>query len=229
MQMPTKAPVMTLANVILFPQAMLPLHISEPRYRRMLTDALEGQRMFALAMQRPGRSRETPHPIAGLGLIRACVKNRDGTANLILQGIARVELGPALRYRPYRVHSIAPLLPASSSEAAVQTLMNRVLELVGERLELSLDLPLPAFAASAEEDRPGSEETFAAQAFRQVLRQLTKLQDPEQLVDLVSATLLPDAFERQVILQTRELEGRLRHLIRFLTAEIRRHQKKESP
>jgi hypothetical protein len=41
---------------------------------------------------------------------------------------------------------------------------------------------------------------------------------------LVSATLLPGASERQVILETRDLEERLRQLIRFLMAEIQRRQ-----
>ena len=83
---------MTLPNATLFPQALLPLYIFEPRYRQMLADALHTNRMFSVAMQRPGDSREIPSPVAGLGLIRVSVGHRDGTSHLILQGIARVEL-----------------------------------------------------------------------------------------------------------------------------------------
>ena len=79
MRVPSDVPVMTLTNVILFPHAMLPLHIFEPRYRRMLRDALASDRMFAVALQKPGRTREIPSPVAGLGLIRVAVDNRDGT------------------------------------------------------------------------------------------------------------------------------------------------------
>ncbi|MEP6664219.1 MAG: LON peptidase substrate-binding domain-containing protein, partial [Verrucomicrobiota bacterium] len=35
---------MTLPNATLFPQALLPLHIFEPRYRKMLADALGSHR-----------------------------------------------------------------------------------------------------------------------------------------------------------------------------------------
>jgi len=59
---------MTLPNVILFPQAMLPLYIFEPRYRQMLSDALASHRMLSVAMQKPGRVRESPSNVAGLGL-----------------------------------------------------------------------------------------------------------------------------------------------------------------
>ena len=83
---------MTLPNATLFPQALLPLYIFEPRYRQMLADALHSNRMFSVAMQKPGSTRETPSPVAGLGLIRVSVGHRDGTSHLILQGLARVEL-----------------------------------------------------------------------------------------------------------------------------------------
>src|ERR1039458_9059026 len=102
MKIPREAAVMTLPNATLFPQALLPLYIFEPRYRQMLADALHSSRMFAVAMQKPGNIRESPSPVAGLGLIRVSVGHRDGTSHLILQGMARVELEGTVRYKPYR-------------------------------------------------------------------------------------------------------------------------------
>ena len=52
-----------LPNLVLFPHVMQPLHIFEPRYRRMLKDALESNRMFIVAMQREGRVRESPSTV----------------------------------------------------------------------------------------------------------------------------------------------------------------------
>ena len=49
MDLPSEVPVMTLPNATLFPQALLPLHIFEPQYRRMLKDVLHSDRMFAVA------------------------------------------------------------------------------------------------------------------------------------------------------------------------------------
>ena len=97
MKLPSEVAVMTLPEATLFPQALLPLYIFEPRYRQMLADALHSNRMFSVAMQRPGSTREAPSPVAGLGLIRVSVGHRDGTSHLILQGIARVELEQAVR------------------------------------------------------------------------------------------------------------------------------------
>src|SRR5512136_1898883 len=100
MKIPREVPVMTLRNATLFPQALLPLYIFEPRYRQMLADALRADRVFSIAMQKPGRSRETPCAVAGVGLIRASVDHQDGTSHLILQGLTRVRLMDPVQYKP---------------------------------------------------------------------------------------------------------------------------------
>jgi len=62
MKIPREVAIMTLPNATLFPQALLPLYIFEPRYRQMLADALHSNRLFAVAMQKPGSTRESPSP-----------------------------------------------------------------------------------------------------------------------------------------------------------------------
>ncbi|MGD0539067.1 MAG: LON peptidase substrate-binding domain-containing protein [Verrucomicrobiota bacterium] len=220
MRLPSEVPVMTLPNVILFPQVMQPLHIFEPRYRRMLADALASHRMFAIAMSQRGHRRNLAARVAGLGLIRASVEGRDGTSNLILQGIARVELGEVVRRRPYNLHRMRPLPPTGRGSLEAAALAAKVMELVGERLELGFE-PSPAVSGALG-------EPAAVQALREVLKHLAHLEDPEQLADLVSATLLPDARERQVILETRRLEERLRFLIVFLRHDIETRRNSQS-
>src|SRR6476661_3270247 len=126
MKIPREVPIMTLPNATLFPQALLPLYIFEPRYRQMLADALHSHRMFSVAMQRPGTTRESPAPIAGLGLIRVSVGHRDGTSHLILQGLARVELEETVRYKPYRVQRIRALATPPCDNVKVDALVAKV-------------------------------------------------------------------------------------------------------
>src|SRR5206468_8341384 len=135
MELPNEVPVMTLPSATLFPQALLPLYIFEPRYRQMVADALKTERMFSVAMQKPGRSRESPCQVAGLGLIRVSVDHQDGTSHLILQGLTRVELRQTVQYKPYRVQCIRPLQAAPNDSVMVDALLAKVHELVEERLE----------------------------------------------------------------------------------------------
>ena len=214
MEIPRTVPVMTLRSATLFPQALLPLHIFEPRYRRMLADALRADRMLSIAMQRPDRARETPCAVAGLGLIRVSVDHPDGTSHLILQGLTRVELGEKVQQRPYRIHTIRPLRSARSESVATEALVAKVHELVEERIALGgLPFPFPG-AQKSPKSKPSSVSA------KDILKHLRGVPDPDQLADLISCALLPGAEERQAILETVELEPRLRRLIRFLMVEI---------
>src|SRR3954454_17900965 len=222
MKIPLEVPVMTLPNATLFPQALLPLFIFEPRYRQMLADTLHSNRMFSVAMQRPGNTRETPAPIAGLGLIRVSVGHRDGTSHLILQGIARVELKEAVRYKPYRIQRIRTLETPPCDNVKVDALVAKVRELLEQRIDLGLPFPFPVM--SPEKKTNPTPPSFSP---KEILNYLDSITDPEQAADLVSCAVLPGAAERQSILETVDVEARLRRLIHFLLAEIRTKRKGE--
>jgi ATP-dependent Lon protease len=217
MKIPREVPVMTLPTTTLFPQALLPLYIFEPRYRQMLADALHSNRMFSVAMQKPGTTRESPSPVAGLGLIRVSVGHRDGTSHLILQGLARVELEEAVKYKPYRVQRIKPLRAPPCDNVKVDALVAKLRELLQERIQLGLPFPFPVMS-------PGQTEggsTPPSFSPPEILNYLDSITDPEQAADLVSCAVLPGAADRQTILETVDVEVRLRRLIQFLLAEIR--------
>jgi ATP-dependent Lon protease len=217
MKLPHEVPVMTLPNATLFPQAFLPLFIFEPRYRQMLADALHSDRMFSVAMQKPGSMRGTPSPVAGLGLIRVSVGHRNGTSHLILQGLARVELAETVRYKPYRIQRIRPLRTPACDNVTVDALIAKVRDLLAERSDLGLTLPFPVMAPGKSESDPAP-PSFSP---KEVMQYLDSIADPEQFVDLVSCAVLLGGVERQAILETVDVEVRLRRLIHFLLAEIR--------
>ena len=224
MELPDLVPVMTLPNATLFPQALLPLYIFEPRYRQMLVDTLKAKRMFSVAMQKPGRKRETPCPVAGLGLIRVSVDHQDGTSHLILQGITRVELLETVQYKPYRVQHIRPLRSAPDDSVVIDALLAKVHELVKQRIETG-PFPIPFTAPKKSPKSKGYKNSAPQFSPKEILEYLENLTDADQEADLVSCALLPGAAERQIILETVELEPRLKHLIHFLMAEISRHRK----
>src|SRR5438067_5944992 len=110
MILPEQVPVMPLPGALLFPHALLPLYIFEPRYRQMLKHALGHHRMFCVALLKPHcadwRSPADFFHTAGVGLIRACVERSDGTSNLILQGLERVRFCSFEQDSPFPVARI---------------------------------------------------------------------------------------------------------------------------
>ena len=216
MKIPRDVGVMILPNATLFPQAMLPLHIFEPRYRRMLENSLDSNRMFVVAMQKPGAKVERPLPTAGLGLIRVSVQNDDGTSHLILQGITRVEIVRTVAYKPYRRIEIRALKAQQADNVHVDALLARVRDLVGERVKMSATRSFATPTKTA--GKKGKGKAFLTA--NEVIHYLEKLHDADQVADLVSCALLPEAGQRQEMLETVEVEPRLRRLIQFLMSDI---------
>lgn len=207
---------MTLPNATLFPHALLPLFIFEPRYRRMLADTLESRRIFCVAMQRPGTTRETPLPVAGLGLVRVCVGHKDGTSHLVLQGLARVELQEVVRYKPYRVQRVHALSPPPCDSVAADALLAKVRELIEERF--TLGLPFPFASNPVPNGPPQLQQPISA---KEVITYLDSISSPDHAADLVSCAVLQGAADRQTILEALDVETRLRRLIQFMLREIR--------
>lgn len=122
--LPPILPIFPLPNVVLFPNVSLPLHIFEPRYRDMVRDALEGDRMIGMVLLRPGwegdyEGRPPVYPVGCAGIITHSERLPNGRYNVVLRGfekfrIAGEDAGHA--YRLARVESIMETLTDEDRE-----------------------------------------------------------------------------------------------------------------
>ena len=104
-------PIFPLPDVVLFPNVFLPLHIFEPRYRAMVAEALEGDRMIGMVLLKPGWEDDylgvpPVYPVGCNGLITHAERLTDGRYNIILRGLEKfriVEEDPGASYRRARV------------------------------------------------------------------------------------------------------------------------------
>lgn len=88
-------PVFPLPQVVLFPGALLPLHIFEPRYRAMLADCLATNRVLAIAQLLSGEDehgRPAVARVCGGGIIVRHQPLPDGRSNILVLGKARLHL-----------------------------------------------------------------------------------------------------------------------------------------
>ena len=225
MEFPDRVGVMILGECMLFPETLVPLFIFEPRYRLMLAESLETHRFFCLAMQKPGCTRESPSEIAGLGIIRASQLNENGTSNMVVQGMARIRLGKAVQLKPYRAHAYEVVESTGADPTVASGLVDQLLDLVDARLRQgSIRIPL-AMMNLLSGLCPGQEELTVADC----LTALRRMSNPGTLADMVAMLLLPHPKTRQLILETPLIEERLMLLVRLLTGEVARLQKKSSP
>jgi len=200
-EIPSEVAVMTLGSAVLFPQAMMPLYIFEPRYREMLNDVLMGDRIFAIAGLNEAATNavenEIPHRVAGIGVIRACKKNPDGTANLVLQGLARVEFKSILTEVPYRKVKIQEYLSETGGPGAeLDAIKLGVINLLKTQIRLGADIP------------------------REVVSFLKGMNDNESVLDLAIYTLCSSSQLKQDLLETRGIIPRYHKFQSFLLSEI---------
>ena len=114
-----------LPNLVMFPHVVQPLHIFEPRYREMMQDALAGDRLIAMAVLAPGwasdyEGRPPLAPVACLGRVAAHHALADGKFNLLLIGVARLqileELPPERSFRQARATLLTDDFPAAGAK-----------------------------------------------------------------------------------------------------------------
>ena len=89
-----RVPLFPLGGAILFPRSQLPLHIFEPRYRSMVSDAVAGP--GRIAMIQPLRddddNRAPLHAVGCIGEIGGVEELDDGRFNIVLVGTNRFRL-----------------------------------------------------------------------------------------------------------------------------------------
>jgi Lon protease-like protein len=198
-EIPTEVPVMALPNAVLFPHSLLPLHIFERRYRDMLAHSLDEHRMFSVALIKRGiedaAAIEDLCSVAGVGLIRACVGNENGTSNLVLQGLGRIRLLEWSQEKPFRVARVELVKSVICNLVEAEALSEKVKEFC-TRIE-SIGVPLPP----------------------NLMEHLKQIDSPEIVSDVVAAAFVGDPFQRQKLLEAYDVCERLRLLIQILRAQ----------
>lgn len=110
-------------NTVLFPGTWLPLRVFEPRYKALLSDSLDGDRSFGVALIKYGDEVEgpaTPFSVGTVARIQEVAQDR-GNFHLLVRGGGRFEIVSLMDDGPYpraRVRDRAPLEAAPSDERA---------------------------------------------------------------------------------------------------------------
>ena len=188
-----------LPNVVLFPRAILPLHIFEERYKQMTADAIEGDRRIAMALLRPGwekcyYSRPAIDPVVCVGQILQHERLPDGTYNFLLQGVMRarvIEEEPPGDHM-YRMARLEPLVETHVLEIDLMQSRERMNEL---------------FASG------GLARACLGKQFRQMLASTWRTQD---IADVAAFYLLDDLAIKQQLLAEVDVVARVKHTVQLL-------------
>jgi uncharacterized protein len=147
-------PLFPLPGVVLFPGTLLPLHIFEPRYRTMVSQALSGERVIGMAMLDGTRSDEEPPailPVGGAGRIVEQEELEDGRFNIILEGIYRFRIVREEPSAPFRTATVEVVPTAGFPDPAGESSAVASARTLFGELQPAMELPpLPSEALTAE-------------------------------------------------------------------------------
>ena len=184
-----------LPGVVMFPHVVAPLHIFEPRYRRMTSDALDDDRLIAMVrLLGDGSPAPAIDAIGCLGRIIHHERLPDGRFNILLLGRKRIRLvretpDPGLPYRTAEAVAIEDEPPAAGDEPeSRRALVERFRRVVG--------------------DASGSDPEF--------LRLLDSAESLGALSDIMAHALPLDADQKQRLLAEPAVDARVDRILRWL-------------
>ena len=191
-----KLPIFPLATV-LFPGAILPLHIFEERYKMMMRYAIDNGGLFGLSYRRAAKvGLETPPEVGSVGCVAkvtAVMPLEEGRMNILSTGIIRYKVVELLQATPYPMARVETLVDDLEPGADLGNLFTELAELGKTFLE--------AAQAVNENNLPVN---------------LELPEDPEDF-SLIMASALPiENDDKQTLLEltsTRVRLTRLRHLV----------------
>jgi Lon protease-like protein len=196
--LPPIIPIFPLPNAVLFPNVFLPLHIFEARYRTMVGEALDGDRIIGMVLLRPGweadyEGRPAIYPIGCAGLITFAERLDDGRFNIVLRGMEKFRVIDEDDSRSYRLARVESIVESASEgdQAAMRA--------ARQRLEALL-VPHPQ-GRGAEPKVPPS-------------------MPDEDLVNALAQYLELEPVEKQALLERESTLARCRSLIELLEMKV---------
>jgi Lon protease-like protein len=196
-------PIFPLPGAVLLPHALVPLHVFEPRYRKMTKDCEGGLRVMGLANipddQAAGERPPRVAQVIGVGVLARVEPLPDGRYNIVLRGVRRAAIEQELPTgEPYRLVRAAPLEPSRPAPSAA-------------RMAADLKTLVLAFSAALRNEETRTLAQLAARAA-----------DPGDLADIVAGALLSSPRDRQSVLEAVEVEPRLELAVQAAAAALAR-------
>jgi ATP-dependent Lon protease len=206
-----KLPLLPLKDIVVFPQMILPVFVSEDICLRAVESAMAKDRLLFLSAFRAENSKESgpeldcsiapPFDVYNVGTVAMVMRTRklpDGRTKVLIQGVSKATVLNLEAAEPFPMVNVSRLAETPVTESTQETalLMRQVRELL-ERLV--------GFGRSLSPD---------------ILMLLEDVQDPGRVADLVASNLGLKITDAQRVLGTLDPVLRMKRVQSFLLREI---------
>ncbi len=197
---PDELPILPLRSSVVFPGTVMPVKIVREKVQRVLDSALSGSRIVCAV---PQRQPETEDPtlddlyrVGTACVILKLIRLDDGGETIIVHGLKRVGLVSISQDTPFLVARVQPRDDAFEESSQLDALVHAVREAAEKVIELSPDVPDEA---------------------SQILE---GIESPAGLADFLAANLSLQLIEKQELLETFEIEDRLRKVLEAMNRQL---------
>jgi ATP-dependent Lon protease len=195
-----RLPVLPLKETVVFPESMTPLAVGQERSVKLIDDVVSGERMLALfTVKNPDADPpgwDDLYEIGTIAVVHKMIKVPDGTLRILVQGVQRVRLLEPVQDEPYLVGELEDLPEVVPDSPEVEALTRNVQQQFAQIIGMTPYLPEELQLAAANID------------------------DPTALTHLIASTLRLKTEERQELLETANVEERLRRIAQILSREV---------
>jgi ATP-dependent Lon protease len=198
---PRRIPVLPVRDTVLFPHAVLPLTVGRESSIQLI-ESLGEERSIVVAAQLDPRldapKQEDMHEVGTLATVHKVVRMPNQSRFVFTEGVARVRVLRYVQTEPYMIAEIEELEDVQpDSSSSMEALMRNV---IGQFQQIVTDSP-----TLSDELR-----TIAA-----------NIEEPSRLVDFVASSLpFLTTDDKQKLLETQAVQGRLEQLNKHLAKEI---------
>ena len=200
--LPEQISVLPLRGNVLFPGIVMPLLVAKPSSVELVEAARRGDRLFGAVSLHP-ESPEDPavEHLSGRGTLARILKTLElpnGKLNVIIQGLARIDVAAIEATEPYFLATVEAVHPQPAQDSVeIEALVHSVQRLLQQIVKLPSNLPPEVQALASASTDPGS------------------------LADLVAAHLNLAVDEKQVLLETDAIEPRLKLVVSHLARQVK--------
>src|SRR6266851_7858098 len=196
-EIPSMLPVLPLRGIVIFPNQIHPFLVSRSASLKLIEESAGPERIIALAAQKnPEEENPQPEGLYSRGTavrILKMLKYPDQSVRVLVQGLARIELGEFTQREPYFVAKVRRLAEVFVQDREADALHANLVSQFSKFVSLVPYLP----------------DELQVMAMQ--------VRDPSRLTDLVASYLKIAVEELQDLLATLEVRQRLEKLIVILS------------
>ena len=199
-EIPEELAILPIRDTVAFPGTILPLTIGRKKSQRLLDDVLTGSKVIGLVAQRHADTEDPTlddlYRVGTVCFVLKLLKQPDGNQSLIVHGVARFGIESIVQTEPYPIAIAHPHFNEIEPSKELDALVHTVRSTAERVIELTPNMPEAASAA------------------------LSNIEEPGTLADFLAANLSLGLVQKQELLETFDVPGRLKKILVALNSQV---------